>query len=172
MRSLDLFAIRPLEGNREYAFKVSLLKTRPRRLSSCGLRTDPLLDRHGQMVLDRSWDTAVGGAHAAGVGTREPRTSAATRRVEGSPVAAATDEDGPNLLGSAIETVDELAAFVAAGSAGDRGPLAPGRISTLLGVEESTTIRSARNQYGGARSDSTDEPGQSAGALREFMASC
>ena len=66
------------------------------------------------MALDRSWDTAVGGAHAPGVGTREPRTSAATRRVEGSPVAAATDEDGPNLLGSAIETVDELAAFVAA----------------------------------------------------------
>jgi transposase InsO family protein len=110
------------------------------------------------MALDRSWDTGVGGAHAPGVGTREPRASAATSRVEGSPLAAATDGDGPNLLGSAIETVDKLAAFVAAGGAGDRGPLAPGRISTLLGMEESTTSRSARNQYGGARSDSTDEP--------------
>ena|SRR5438477_13074598 len=33
---------------------LSLLKTRPRRLSCCGLRTDPLLERHSQMALDHS----------------------------------------------------------------------------------------------------------------------
>src|SRR2546425_12674095 len=84
--------------------RVSLLKTRPSRLS-CGLWIDSLLARHGQMALDRPWDTTVRGAHAPGVGAREPRASATTRRVEGSPAAAAADGDGPDLVDSAGEAV-------------------------------------------------------------------
>src|SRR5262245_37766723 len=72
---------------------VSFLKTHPPRLS-CSLSIDPLLARHGQMALDRPRDTAVRDAHAPGVATREPRASAATRRVEGARAAAAADGDG------------------------------------------------------------------------------
>jgi hypothetical protein len=113
------------------------------------------------MALDRPRDTPVRGAHAPRIGTREPCASAATRRVEGAPAAAATDGGGPNVLGSIIATVEELAAFPAGGAARDRGRLAQVWIPTLLGVEESTATRSARHQYGGERSDSADEPGQS-----------
>jgi hypothetical protein len=41
--------------------------------------------------------------------------------------------------------MDELATVVAAGAAGDRSRLASAGISTLLGVEESTATRSARD---------------------------
>jgi hypothetical protein len=110
----------------------SFLKTRGSRMSAC-LRTDPLLVGHGQMAWDRSWDTAVSGSHAPGVSTGEPCASAATRRAQGAPAAAAADGDRSDLLGSAVAAVDELAAFVAGGPAADRGWLAPAGISTLFG---------------------------------------
>src|SRR5436309_6080576 len=94
------------------------------------------------MARDPSSDIPLRGSHAPRVGAGESRAEAATRRVESASATAAANGDGPDLLGFPIEAVDELTAFVAAGSAGDRGPLAPGRISTLLGVEESTTILS------------------------------
>jgi hypothetical protein len=129
-------------------------------MSAC-LRTDPLLVGHGQMAWDRPWDTAVSGSHAPGVSTGEPCASAATRRVQGAPAAAAADGDRSDLLGSAVEAVDELAAFVAGGPAADRGWLTPAGISTLLGVEESATIRSARDQCGPPTPDSANELRQS-----------
>src|SRR5205823_12041588 len=46
----------------------------------------------------------------------------------------------------------ELAEFAAAGAARDRGRLAPAGVQALLGVEESTPTRSARDQDGGPRS--------------------
>jgi len=98
------------------------------------------------MAWDSLWDTAIHGSHAPGVGTGEPRASAATRRVEGARAAATADGVGPNLLGLSIEVVDEVAAVAAAGAAGDGGWLAPAGISTLRGVEESATIRSAHDQ--------------------------
>src|SRR6267378_6081945 len=51
--------------------------------------------------------------------------------------------------------------LAAEGTARDRGRLAPAGIQALLGVEESTTTRSARDQDGAPRSDSADEPRQS-----------
>jgi hypothetical protein len=42
------------------------------------------------------------------VGAGEPGAAAATRRVEGARAAAAADADGPDLLGSVVEGVDEL----------------------------------------------------------------
>jgi len=113
------------------------------------------------MAVDRPWDTALGGAHAPRLGTRKPRASAATRRLEGAPAATAADGDGPTLLGAAVKVVDELAAVAAPGAAGDCGRLAPPRVSALLGVEEPPTIRSADDQSGTARSNSADEPRQS-----------
>src|SRR5690242_18222536 len=83
--------------------------------------------------------------HASGVGPGELGAAAATRRVEGAPATATADGDGPDLLGSAIEAVDGLAAFTAAGTAGDGGRLAPTGIPPLLGVEESVPIRSAQD---------------------------
>src|SRR5262245_31350828 len=114
------------------------------------------------MARDPRWDTAKHCSHTPGVGIREPRASAATRRVEGSSAAAAADGGGPGLLGSAIEAVDELAAFAAGSAAGDGGWLAPAGISALLGMEESTAIGSARDWDGTTGSDSADEPRQSA----------
>src|SRR5262249_32582607 len=112
---------------------------------SAGLWTDPLLLGHGQMAWDRPRDAEVGGPHAPRVGPGEPGAAAATRRVEGAPATATAEGDGPDLLGSAIEAVDELAAFTAAGPAGDGGGLASARIPTLLGVEESAPTRSAQD---------------------------
>ena len=63
---------------------LSLLKTRGSRMSA-RLRTDPLLVGHGQVAWNRARDTAVGGWHAPRAGAREPRASAATRRVKGAP---------------------------------------------------------------------------------------
>jgi hypothetical protein len=74
----------------------------------------------------------------------ESCASAATRGVEGA--RAAADGVGPNLLSLSIEVMDEMAAVAAAGAAGDGGWLAPAGISTLLGMEESATIRSAHDQ--------------------------
>src|SRR5207247_10839811 len=114
------------------------------------------------MAWDPHWDTAIHGSHAPGVGTGEPGASAATRRVEGARAAAAADGDGPDLLGFPIEAVDELATFAAGSAAGDGDWLAPAGISTLLGVEESTPMGSARDWEGPAGSDSADELRESA----------
>src|SRR5262245_1993605 len=64
----------------------------------------------------------------------------------------------PDLLGSAVEAVDELAGL----ATGDRRRLAPPGIQTLLSVEESTPTRSAHDQGGTTRADFADEPRQSA----------
>src|SRR5213593_4489532 len=119
------------------------------------------LPSHGQMAWDPHWDTAIHGSHAPGVGTGEPRASAATRRVEGAPTAATAQGYGPDLLGGVVEALEELAEFAADGAARDRGRLAPAGVQALLGVEESTPTRSACDQDGAPRSDSADEPRQS-----------
>jgi len=113
------------------------------------------------MAWDRPWDTAVRCSHAARVGAGELGAAAATRDVEGAPATATADGNGPDLLGSAVEAVDELAAFAAGGTAGDRGRLAPAGIQTLLGVEESAARRPAQDYNRAPRSDSADEPRQS-----------
>src|SRR5881628_1383249 len=113
------------------------------------------------MAWDPHWDTAIHGSHAPGVGAGEPRASAATRRVEGAPAAAPADGYGPDLLGRAVEALEELAAFAAGGAARDRGRLAPAGVQALQDVEESTPTRSAHDQDGAPRSDSADEPRQS-----------
>src|SRR2546422_8015518 len=97
------------------------------------------------MARNPLWDSEKLCSHAPRVGAREPGAAAATRRVEGAPATATADGDGPDLLGSAVEAVDELAAFAAGGTAGDRGRLAPAGIPTLLGVEESAPTRPAQN---------------------------
>src|SRR5256886_3593982 len=114
------------------------------------------------MAWDPPWDTAIHGSHAPGVGAGEPRASAATRRVEGAPAAAAAHGDGPDVLGGAVEALEGLAEFAADGAARDHGRLAPAGVQALLGVEESTPTRSARDQDGAPRSDSADKPRQSA----------
>src|SRR6267142_6737151 len=55
-----------------------------------------------------------------------------------------------------------LAAYAAGGAAGDSGWLAPAGISTVLGMEESTPMGSARDWAGPAGSDTADEPRESA----------
>src|SRR5437879_2334400 len=107
-------------------------------------------------------DTAIRGSHAPRVGAGEPGAAAAIRRGEGARAAAAADADGPDLLGSVVEGVDELAAYAAGGAAGDGGWLAPAGISTVLGMEESTPMGSASNWEGPAGSDTADEPRESA----------
>jgi len=66
--------------------------------------------------------------------------------VEGAPAAATAHDRGPDLLGGVVEVLEELAEFAADGAARDRGRLAPARVQALLGVEESTPTRSARDQ--------------------------
>src|SRR5881397_2030458 len=83
------------------------------------------------MAWDPPWDTAIRGSHAPGVGAGEPRASAATRRVEGAPAAAAAHSDGPDVLGRAVEALEELAEFAADGAARDRGRLAPAGVQAL-----------------------------------------
>src|SRR5438132_1089626 len=117
--------------------------------------------RHSQMAWDPHWDPTIHGSHAPRVGTGEPGASAATRRVEGAPAAAPADGYGPDLLGRAVEPLEELAEFAADGAARDRGRLAPAGVQALLGVEESTPTRSAHDPDGAPRSDSADEPRQS-----------
>src|SRR5437773_1788653 len=114
------------------------------------------------MARNPRWDSEKLSSHAPRPRAREPGASATTGRVEGSRAAAAADGDGPNLLDFPIEAVDELATFAAGSAAGDGGWLAPAGISALLGVEESAPIRSAPDQYRAPRSDSADEPRESA----------
>src|SRR5262245_19121522 len=97
------------------------------------------------MARDRPWDAASSRSHARGVSTGKPCASAAARRMQGAPAAVAAERHGPNVLGSAVETIDELAGFTAAGTAGDGGRLAPARIPTPLGVEELVPTRSTQD---------------------------
>src|SRR5437016_12707553 len=113
------------------------------------------------MAWDPPWDPAIHDSHAPGVGAGEPRASAAARPVEGAPAAAPADGYGPDLLGRAVEALEGLAEIAAGGAARDRGRLAPAGVQALLGVEESTPMRSARDQDGAPRSDSADQPRQS-----------
>src|SRR5262245_2912625 len=110
-------------GPRFYFRLLSFLKTRPSR-SSCGLRRDPLLAGDGQMAWDPCWDTAFRDSHAPGVGAGEPRTSATARGLEGAPAVATAEGFGPDLLGRAVEALEELAEVFACGAAGDRGAVA------------------------------------------------
>src|SRR5947208_5771890 len=110
------------------------------------------------MAWDPPWDTAIHGSHAPGVGAGEHRASAAAGRVEGAPAAAAAHGYGPDLLGRAVEALEELAEFAADGAARDRGRLAPAWIQMLLGVEESAPTRSAQAWNRAARADLADEP--------------
>src|SRR2546425_7851408 len=113
------------------------------------------------MAWDPRWDATIRGSHAPGVGAGEPRASAATRRVEGAPAATTAHGYGPDLLGCVVEALEELAEFVAGGAARNRGRLAPAWVQALLGVEESTPTRSARDRDGDPRPDSADQPRQS-----------
>src|SRR2546429_4184327 len=63
------------------------------------------------MARDPLWDTEKLCSHAPRVGAGEPGAAATTRRVEGAPATASADGDGPDLLGSTVEVVDELAGF-------------------------------------------------------------
>src|SRR5439155_16071967 len=65
------------------------------------------------------------------------------------------DGDGPDLLDGAVQTLGELAEFLAGGAARDRSPVAPPGLQAVLG---SAPIRSAYDQYRAPRSDSADEP--------------
>src|SRR5256885_6909985 len=114
------------------------------------------------MAWDPSSDIGLRGSHAPRVGAGESRATAATRRVESASATATADGDGPDLLGRAVETVEELAEFFAGGAARDRGRLAPPGFQAVLGVEESTPMGSARDWEGTAGSDSADEPRESA----------
>src|SRR5438128_5922901 len=60
------------------------------------------------MAWDPHWDAAGHGSHTSRVGAREPRASAATRRVEGPPAAATADGNGPDLLGHPVPALEEL----------------------------------------------------------------
>lgn len=108
------------------------------------------------MDWSRPWDTAVRGSHAEGASAGELGAAAATCYMEGASTATAADCDRSDLMGTAVEGVDELAEFTARRPATNRGWLAPARVSALLGVEESATIRSARDQ-GGPPTDSANE---------------
>src|SRR5262245_4136517 len=65
------------------------------------------------MARDPLWDTEELCSHAPGVGPEELDAAAASRRVEAAPGAVTADGDGPDLLGSGIEAVDESAALSA-----------------------------------------------------------
>src|SRR5881296_2475580 len=117
------------------------------------------------------WDNAKHCSHAAGVGAGEPGAAAATHPVESASAAAAADGSGSDLLGGAVEVLEELAEFAACGAASDRGGLAPAGVQTLLGVEESAATGSARDWEGTAGSDSTDERRQSSGVRQGSTAS-
>src|SRR5262249_26517718 len=55
------------------------------------------------MAWDPSSDIPLRGSHAPRVVAGESRAEAATRRVESASATAAADEDGPDLLGRAVE---------------------------------------------------------------------
>src|SRR5207253_2950722 len=77
------------------------------------------------MAWDPSSDIPLRGSHAPGVGAGESRAAAATRRVESASATAAADGEGPDLLDRGVETLEELAEFLAGGAARDRGAVAP-----------------------------------------------
>src|SRR5215510_4666776 len=106
------------------------------------------------MAWDPSSDIPLRGSHAPRVVAGESRAEAATRRVEGASATAAADEDGPDLLGRAVETLEELAEVLAGSAARDRGAVAPPGLPALLGMEESTPLGSAQDWEGPAGSDS------------------
>src|SRR5438876_3002295 len=114
------------------------------------------------MARNPRWDTEKLSSHAPRAGAGESRAEAATRRVESASATAMADGDGPDLLGRAVETVEELAEFFAGGAARDRGAVAPPGFQAVLGKEESTPMGSARDWEGTAGSDSADEPRESA----------
>src|SRR5881296_537217 len=114
------------------------------------------------MAWDPSSDIALRGSHTRRVGAGESRAEAATRCVESASATATADGDGPDLLGRAVETLEELAEFFAGGAARDRGAVAPPGLQGLLGMEESTPMGSARDWEGPAGSDTADEPRESA----------
>src|SRR5207245_9137542 len=141
-------------------FIMSLLKTRLSQ-RSCVVRSDRLFGRHGQMAWDPSSDIPLRGSHAPGVGAGESRAAAATRRVESASATAAADGEGPDLLDRGVETLEELAEFLAGGAARDRGAVAPPGLQALLGMEEATQMGSTRGWEGPAGSDTADEPRES-----------
>ena len=76
--------------------------------------------------------------------------------MESAPAKAAADGDGPDLLDRVVETLEELAEFLAGGAARDRGAVAPPGLQALLGMEESTPMGSARDWEGPAGRDLRD----------------
>jgi len=80
---------------------------------------------HGQMAWDPSSDITLRGSHAPRVGAGESRAEAATRSVESASATAAADGGGPDLLDRVVETLEELAEFLAGGAARNRGAVAP-----------------------------------------------
>src|SRR2546428_10547967 len=113
------------------------------------------------MAWDLSRDTALRGSHAPRVGAGESRAGAATLRMEGTSATATADGDGPDLLGRAVEALEEFPGLFAGGVARDCGSVAPSGLQALLGMEESTPMGSARDWEGSAGSHSADEPRQS-----------
>src|SRR5438445_9130190 len=114
------------------------------------------------MAWDLSPDTALRGSHAPRVGAGESRVAAAALRMEGTSATATADGDGPDLLGRAVEALEEFPEFFAGGAARDCGAVAPSGLQALLGMEESTPMGSARDWEGPAGSDTADEPRESA----------
>src|SRR2546425_3525709 len=114
------------------------------------------------MAWDLSRDTALRSSHAPRVGAGESRAGAATLRMEGTSATATADGDGPDLLGRAVEALEEFPEFFAGGAARGCGAVAPSGLQALLGMEESTPMGSARDWEGTAGSDSADEPRESA----------
>src|SRR2546422_1430679 len=114
------------------------------------------------MAWDLSRDTALRSSHAPRVGAGESRAGAATLRMEGTSATATADGDGPDLLGRAVEALEEFPGLFAGGVARDCGSVAPSGLQALLGMEESTPMGSARDWEGTAGSDSADEPRESA----------
>src|SRR5262245_59285864 len=103
------------------------------------------------------WDTAVHSSHAPGVGAREPRASAATRRVEGAATTATTDGLDQIFWVVLLRVWKSWRKFAAGGAARDRGRLAPAGVQALLGMDESAPTWSAQDQDGASSSDSADE---------------
>src|SRR5438128_9139890 len=103
---------------------VSLLKTRLSQ-RSCVVRSDRLFGRSWSDGLGSFFGHSAPGSHAPRVGAGESRAAAATRRVESASATAAADGDGPDLLDRVVETLEELAEFLAGGAARDGGAVAP-----------------------------------------------
>src|SRR5438309_6520 len=114
------------------------------------------------MARNPRWDTEKLSSHAPRAGAREPGAAAATCGMEGARAPAAADGYGPDLLGRAVQVLEELEEFPAHGAARDRSRLASARVQALLGMEESTPRGSSRDRNGTPRANSADEPRQPA----------